>query len=79
MGTISSKGQITVPLEVRNRLGLKEGDRIEFVAQDGAVLIRPARVVANPFEAWAGRLDIFPGGAEQIRQWIGELRDEDQA
>ncbi len=29
--TISSKGQITVPLEIRNRLGLKKGDRVEFV------------------------------------------------
>jgi antitoxin PrlF len=32
-GTISSKGQITVPLEIRNRLGLKQGDRVEFVVE----------------------------------------------
>lgn len=28
--TISSKGQITVPLEIRQRLGLKAGDRVEY-------------------------------------------------
>lgn len=28
--TITSKGQVTIPVEVRNRLGLQTGDRIEF-------------------------------------------------
>jgi len=28
--TINSKGQVTIPLEVRNQLGLVAGDRIEF-------------------------------------------------
>lgn len=30
---ISSKGQITVPVEVRRRLGVKQGDRVEFVVE----------------------------------------------
>jgi len=29
--TITSKGQITIPVAVRNILGLQPGDRIEFV------------------------------------------------
>ncbi|KWF18987.1 AbrB/MazE/SpoVT family DNA-binding domain-containing protein [Burkholderia pseudomultivorans] len=28
--TITSKGQITIPMDVRNQLGLQAGDRIEF-------------------------------------------------
>lgn len=28
--TITSKGQVTIPVDVRNQLGLKAGDRIEF-------------------------------------------------
>ena len=31
--TISSKGQITIPLEIQRRLGLKEGDRVEAQAK----------------------------------------------
>lgn len=77
-GSVSSKGQITIPLDIRNQLGIKEGDRVEFVSQGGAIVIRPARVVSNPFEAWAGRLDTFPGGMEEIRSWISALRDEDE-
>jgi antitoxin PrlF len=29
--TLTSKGQITIPAQVRNALGLDSGDRIEFV------------------------------------------------
>ncbi len=29
--TVTSKGQVTIPVEVRNALGLDPGDRIEFV------------------------------------------------
>jgi antitoxin PrlF len=32
--TLTSKGQITIPIEVRNELGLKPGDRIEFVKNE---------------------------------------------
>ena len=38
---ISSKGQVTVPLEFRRRLGLKAGDRVEFVDDGGRTVIRP--------------------------------------
>lgn len=29
--TITTKGQITIPKDVRSRLGVKTGDRVEFV------------------------------------------------
>ena len=29
--TLTSKGQITIPLEVRRKLGVDSGDRVEFV------------------------------------------------
>ena len=32
--TVTSKGQITIPVDVRNVLGLSAGDRIEFVLND---------------------------------------------
>ena len=30
--TLTSKGQITIPVEVREELGIDTGDRVEFVA-----------------------------------------------
>jgi antitoxin PrlF len=40
--TVTSKGQTTIPKDVRDRLHVQAGDRIEFVIQDGAVVIRAA-------------------------------------
>jgi AbrB family looped-hinge helix DNA binding protein len=40
---VSSKGQITIPAEVRATLGLKPGDRVEFVELEaGQLAIRTA-------------------------------------
>lgn len=40
---VSSKGQITIPVEVRAALGLKPGDRVEFIEFDvGLFAIRAA-------------------------------------
>jgi antitoxin PrlF len=39
--TLTSKGQVTVPREVRDRLGLKAGDKLTFtVLSDGTVTMR---------------------------------------
>ena len=43
--TLTSKGQTTIPKDVRNHLKLRTGDQIDFVIEpDGSVVIRPATV-----------------------------------
>lgn len=40
---VTSKGQITIPASVRKRLGLKSGDRVEFVElAGGEFAMKPA-------------------------------------
>ena len=73
--TISSKGQITVPLEIRNRLGLKRGDRVEFVVEHDRTTIRPARAPENPFVRYVGALPAF-SGVHEVNAWVRTLRDE---
>jgi AbrB family looped-hinge helix DNA binding protein len=44
--TLTRKGQITVPVEIRRALGLKEGDKITVILADGvARLERTGSVV----------------------------------
>jgi antitoxin PrlF len=74
--TISSKGQVTVPQEIRKRLGLEAGDRVEFVVEEGRTVIRPARSEVNSFEKYIGILGPFPGGEEGIKAWIDEMRSD---
>lgn len=39
--TLTSKGQTTIPKEIRDRLGVKRGDRLTFtLLSDGTVLMR---------------------------------------
>jgi AbrB family looped-hinge helix DNA binding protein len=75
--TLSSKGQITLPLEVRKRLGLKRGDRIEFVLEQGRTVVQPARTTDNPFLEDVGILPAL-GTLQDIHSWIRDLRDEDE-
>jgi len=75
--TISSKGQVTVPQEIRNRLGLATGDRVDFVIEGERTVIRPARSTSNPFEKYRGILKTFPGGKKEINAWIDDLRNDD--
>ena len=37
--TVTSKGQITLPKEIRDHLGLETGDRVSFEIRDGAVYV----------------------------------------
>ncbi len=73
--TISSKGQVTIPLEIRQRLGVREGDRVEFVVENGRTFIRPARGPANPFQRYAGALPAF-SSSDEINAWVRNLREE---
>jgi antitoxin PrlF len=41
---MTSKGQITLPKDIRLKLGLKQGDRVRFVIEDdGRVRLLPAK------------------------------------
>ncbi|QRN81698.1 MAG: AbrB/MazE/SpoVT family DNA-binding domain-containing protein, partial [Nocardiopsis sp. BM-2018] len=42
---ITEKGQVTIPVEVRRKLGLNPGDEVEFVLEgNGARVVRAATV-----------------------------------
>jgi antitoxin PrlF len=40
--TLTSKGQITLPKSVRDRLGVGAGDRIEFIESEQGFVVVPA-------------------------------------
>lgn len=51
IASVTGTGQVTIPKDVRDALGIREGDRLEFVVQqDGSVRIRLLRAdVRNLF------------------------------
>jgi antitoxin PrlF len=40
MSTVSTKGQVTIPVDIRKDLGLKPHDRVSFVKINGNTVIR---------------------------------------
>ena len=74
--SVSSKGQVTIPQEVRVRMGLKEGDRVEFVIENGQTILRPARGRKSRFEEYIGVLPRFEGGIDGINAWVREMRED---
>jgi AbrB family looped-hinge helix DNA binding protein len=73
---ISRNGQVTIPIEIRHHLGLKEGDKVEFVLDRGRIFLRPAQPERNPFEAYVGALPAF-SSRKEINAWIRQMRGED--
>jgi antitoxin PrlF len=61
--TITVKGQVTIPKQIRDSLGLVAGARIEFaVNRDGEVVLHPiatgTKHKPNRFEAARGKADV---------------------
>jgi AbrB family looped-hinge helix DNA binding protein len=76
--TVTSKGRVTIPEEVRVRVGLRRGDQVEFVCEGEAVVVRPVRH-GSPFAKYVNVLGGFPGGREEINEWVRSLRDGEGA
>jgi AbrB family looped-hinge helix DNA binding protein len=76
---ITSKGQITIPVEIRKSLGVKPGDKIRFEQQEGDIrMVRDAE--ENPFEKWRGSGTGFPlegKGREAVVAFFREMRGHD--
>lgn len=68
---ITSKGQITVPLRVRDLLGVKTGDRLSFEKIGHDIVVRPLKA-KKPFEKYRG---IFASDkAKSKEEFLKEFR-----
>jgi antitoxin PrlF len=71
---ITSKGQITVPHEIRRLLGVKPGDRLIFESDGQRTHVRPVRS-NSPFTKYRGIGNgRVPSGRNAILQTVRELR-----
>jgi antitoxin PrlF len=77
--TVTSKGQITLPLDVRNDLDLKVGDKVSFEKVDGSYVLKPQN---KSIMALAGILHRSGERAMTIKEMdekLGEALAEDDA
>ena len=78
---VSSKGQVVIPKQIRDDLGIVEGSEIEFVQQGRAVFVRPVedfdprypKLPAGEFMKHVIRIDRpFPTDEEIDQAMLGE-------
>jgi AbrB family looped-hinge helix DNA binding protein len=73
MPKITSKGQITLPKKMRENLGLRPGDEIEFVLEAGQYRVKKV-IRDNPFTPWIGFAKHLKG--TRTDDLINEMRGE---
>jgi len=78
LARVSANGQVTVPIEIRKKLNLKEGDKILFFERDdGEVVINnaSASAIINAQKAFKGASAQFGvKSEEEVQQLINEVR-----
>jgi AbrB family looped-hinge helix DNA binding protein len=73
---ITSKGQVTVPLEVRQMLGVRAGDKLMFENDENGIRVRPVRS-QSAFSKYRGIGNPGIGsGRKNISRWLREMRGE---
>jgi AbrB family looped-hinge helix DNA binding protein len=51
---LSEKGQVTIPKQIRDELGLVAGSILDFEEENGKIVARKV-VLENPISAWRGK------------------------
>lgn len=46
LSIVQKKGQVTIPVEIRKKMGLKEGDLVAFVETEQGIMISPQETIA---------------------------------
>ena len=73
---ITSKGQVTVPLEVRRMLGVRAGDKLMFENDENGIRVRPVRS-QSAFSKYRGIGNPGIGsGRKNISRWLREMGGE---
>lgn len=83
LSVMQEKGQVTIPQEVRTKLGLKKGDRVSFIETDQGIIIKPAEVIVgdaleeigNALKAKGLRLEDVIERGRNIRGEISKRRN----
>jgi AbrB family looped-hinge helix DNA binding protein len=69
--TVSHKGQVVIPKALRDRLGIRPGQELEFSAERGKLVVRKV-TAQDPVDRAYGVLQLERGVDETLRELRGE-------
>lgn len=79
LAKITTRGQITIPAEIRKKLGVRDGDKVIFLEENGRIIMENAAMIAlkNAQDAFAGEAERLGLKTEQdVVNLVKDVRDE---
>jgi AbrB family looped-hinge helix DNA binding protein len=70
--TVSAKGWVVIPKEIRDKLGLKKGSKVHMIEIEGMICMEP--VFPDVISRSAG---MFAGGPSLTEEYLREKRQEE--
>lgn len=81
--TLSTKGQVVLPVQIRRKLGLRTGDPLDTEVEGGRIVLTPrrprsrkVRIVVDPvtgLPVLSAGLDAPPLSSKQVREILAEF------
>lgn len=81
---VTEKGQVTIPKEIRDRLGIGPGSEVDFVERDAVVTLErrvaPSEAGEQTFDEWAasvaGTFDTMGMDGKAYVDWLRGQRED---
>jgi AbrB family looped-hinge helix DNA binding protein len=64
---VTSKGQVTIPQELRRKYQIDSQAEVDFIEEDGKIIVRVAKSSESPFRKLLGRGDVRLSTEEILR------------
>jgi len=70
--SVTRKGQITIPVELRRKFGIEEGAKVEVVEGEKGIMVRKLPSIFDLAGSGAGKGDV-----EELKGMLDRMREED--
>ena len=86
LAKVTVRGQITIPIEIRKKLNIKDGDKVVFIEENGKIIMENSSMVAlkevqEAFKGEAKRLGLKTEQdvVDMVKEVRKEMREEQYA
>lgn len=70
--SVTRKGQVTIPVELRRKFHIEENSRVQIVEKNGEIVIKKCTSIFDLAGASAGKADV-----NELKKELDQMREED--
>ena len=70
--TVTRKGQITIPVELRRKFRIEEGSKVMVVEENGKIVVKRLPSIFDLAGSGSGRGDV-----NELKEMLDRMREED--